>query len=170
MTAARSYQVALEAAGDLGPRARSSQLAAEVVSRSGLGHDPLVGNPAVVQTLTAEAVGTPGARAVAAQLVLEVVSRSGLGVTPLTTGNPALLSEFAAEISATPAPAAALAQLALEAVSRSGLGREPLRGNPAVVQGIALEVLSFGVADDPCDCTISPALPPPRYLMRRPRR
>jgi hypothetical protein len=169
---ARSYHVAVEAVGTPDPRARATEVALEVVSRSSIGSEPLRGNPAVVVQCGAEVVFVPATPAfVSGQLVLEILSRSGLGVNPRPDGNNAVTDYFLGEILAQPDPHALASQVAAEIISRSGIGVEPLRGNPAIVGTVWMEVVSFGTPEPghTCHCEIQPALPPAKYLMRRPR-
>lgn len=172
MSTARSYHVAVETVGTPDPRARATEVTLEVVSRSGLGAEPLRGNPAVALQYGAEVVFVPAAPAlVSGQLLLEVVSRSGLGANP-RADNSAVTDYFIGEILVQPDPNGLVSHVAAEVISRSGLGVEPLRGNPAIVGTVWMEVVSFGTPEPghTCHCEIQPALPPVKYLMRRPRR
>jgi hypothetical protein len=183
VTKARSYQVALEVVAPRSPGARTAQCIIEVASVTGASAAPLVGNPAVLQTFTAETISkpaAPGARA--SQVAVEVISRSDLGATPLPSGTPAILQTLSVEALSTAVPAVRASQVGVEVVSRSGLGRDPLVNNPALLEGITLEVVSFnfpgqggGPGNPPggghaCDCVITPQPPPFKYLMRRPGR
>lgn len=189
MTTARSYNLAVEAVGAAAPAARASQLALEVISRTGLGANPLQGNPAVIQTYVAEVVAARSPQVRAAQLTAETISRSGLGANPIPD-QPAYVQTLVLETIIALEATMQTSQLTVEVASRSEAGVDPLTGNPAVLQTLVLEVARYGwpldengnpvgtPGDGPpgieqpgtCHCIITPQLPPARNLMRRPGR
>lgn len=172
MTVVRALEIAVEATGSAPPaRARSQDIALEVVSRSGLGINPWQGDNARVSTYVVELPINLAGAARPQELSVEIASRSRLGLSPLGA-NPGRSDTLIAETSYDPGARALVDDLLLEVTSRSGLGQDPFLGNGARCTTFAVEIVSFGkpATELLCDCVIEPEQAPLKHLMRRPAR